>query len=118
VGRSRFATDIMAEHALFLRLLMPPPEVAEKERVDALRFERSSVGRGQAVGLCTPDQPRCLARQCCFKPRSVRATRPQSWHFVSEGAARSTVVIEPLLSASGGTSSISAADCPGSCERP
>jgi hypothetical protein len=34
---ARFATDIMAEHALFFALLMPP-EVAEKERVDALRF--------------------------------------------------------------------------------
>jgi hypothetical protein len=34
---ARFATDIMAEHALFFALLMPP-EVAEKERLDALRF--------------------------------------------------------------------------------
>ncbi len=34
---ARFATDIMAEHALFFALLMPP-EVAAKERAEALRF--------------------------------------------------------------------------------
>ncbi len=34
---ARFATEIMAEHAVFFALLMPP-EVAEKERTDALRF--------------------------------------------------------------------------------
>ncbi|MGH8627915.1 MAG: hypothetical protein ACREYC_22495 [Gammaproteobacteria bacterium] len=34
---ARFATDIMAEHALFFALLMPP-EVAGKERAEALRF--------------------------------------------------------------------------------
>jgi hypothetical protein len=34
---ARFATDIIAEHAVFFALLMPP-EVAQKERVDALRF--------------------------------------------------------------------------------
>jgi hypothetical protein len=34
---ARFATDIMAEHALFFALLMPP-ELAPKERAEALRF--------------------------------------------------------------------------------
>ena len=34
---ARFATDIMAEHALFFALLMPP-EVAAQERAEALRF--------------------------------------------------------------------------------
>jgi hypothetical protein len=34
---ARFATDIMAEHGLFFALLMPP-EVAPKERTEALRF--------------------------------------------------------------------------------
>jgi hypothetical protein len=37
---ARFATDIMAEHGLFFALLMPP-EVAEKERIEALRFSES-----------------------------------------------------------------------------
>ena len=34
---ARFATDIMAEHATFFALLMPP-EIAAKERAEALRF--------------------------------------------------------------------------------
>jgi hypothetical protein len=34
---ARFATDIMAEHAFFFALLMPP-ELAPKERAEALRF--------------------------------------------------------------------------------
>jgi hypothetical protein len=34
---ARFSTDIMAEHALFFALLMPP-ELAEKERAEALEF--------------------------------------------------------------------------------
>jgi hypothetical protein len=37
---ARFATDIMAEHGVFFALLMPP-EVAEKERTEALRFAES-----------------------------------------------------------------------------
>src|SRR5687768_13738520 len=36
---ARFAIDIMAEHALFFMLLMPP-EVAGAERADALRFHQ------------------------------------------------------------------------------
>jgi hypothetical protein len=34
---ARFATDIMAEHAFFFALLMPP-ELAARERVESLRF--------------------------------------------------------------------------------
>lgn len=34
---ARFATDIMAEHSLFFALLMPP-ELAPKERAEALAF--------------------------------------------------------------------------------
>ena len=37
---ARFATDIMAEHALFFALLMPP-EVAARERSEAEQFHRS-----------------------------------------------------------------------------
>src|SRR5687768_7393085 len=35
---ARFAADILAEHALFFALLMPP-EVAAKERAQALEFQ-------------------------------------------------------------------------------
>src|SRR5215207_10974494 len=37
---ARFATDIMAEHGIFFALLMPP-EVAERERQQALRFSKT-----------------------------------------------------------------------------
>lgn len=37
---ARFATDIMAEHGVFFALLMPP-EVAQAERTEALRFSES-----------------------------------------------------------------------------
>src|SRR5215212_8634252 len=37
---ARFATDIMAEHALFFALLMPP-EIAGPERNEALRFNET-----------------------------------------------------------------------------
>ncbi|MGH9894816.1 MAG: hypothetical protein ACREA0_23120, partial [bacterium] len=37
---ARFATDIMAEHGVFFALLMPP-EVAEKERAEALQFSET-----------------------------------------------------------------------------
>ena len=37
---ARFATHIMAEHGLFFALLMPP-EVANKERTEALEFAES-----------------------------------------------------------------------------
>lgn len=40
---ARFATDIMAEHALFFALLMPP-EVANKERTGALKFAETFSG--------------------------------------------------------------------------
>jgi hypothetical protein len=37
---ARFATDIMAEHGIFFALLMPP-EVAQKERAEALEFSET-----------------------------------------------------------------------------
>lgn len=37
---ARFATDIMAEHALFFSLLMPP-ELASRERDDAMQFHKT-----------------------------------------------------------------------------
>src|SRR5687768_8007114 len=53
---ARFATDIMAEHALFFALLMPE-ELAAKERADALRFHdgfKASYERIDANGV--PDR--------------------------------------------------------------
>src|SRR5687768_5028740 len=45
---ARFATDIMAEHALFFALLMPP-ELAPKEREEALGFQETFTALNQAI---------------------------------------------------------------------
>src|SRR5688500_17532287 len=53
---ARFATDIMAEHAFFFALLMPP-EVAGKQRTEALRFsENFSMLHKQIDGSAPPDR--------------------------------------------------------------
>jgi hypothetical protein len=45
---ARFATDIMAEHGLFFALLMPP-ELAPKEREEALRFQKTFTDLNKAI---------------------------------------------------------------------
>ena len=53
---ARFATDIMAEHGVFFALLMPP-EVAQTERQEALRFsERFADQRLGADGSLPASQ--------------------------------------------------------------
>ncbi len=47
---ARFATDIMAEHALFFALLMPP-EVAGPERKEALRFNETFTNLYQQIDI-------------------------------------------------------------------
>ena len=50
---ARFATDIMAEHALFFALLMPE-EVAAKERQEALRFKDAFTRLNHEIDAGTP----------------------------------------------------------------
>lgn len=50
---ARFATDIMAEHGLFFALLMPP-EVASKERAQALKFSQNFTKLNQKIDETTP----------------------------------------------------------------
>ena len=50
---ARFATDIMAEHALFFALLMPP-EVAGKERAEALRFSEIFTRLHKQIDTAAP----------------------------------------------------------------
>ena len=52
---ARFATDIMAEHGLFFALLMPP-EVAGKEREEALRFSETFAKLHQQVANSAPPE--------------------------------------------------------------
>jgi hypothetical protein len=59
---ARFATDIMAEHGVFFALLMPP-EVAEKERTEALRFsEQFAELHKRIASTKTPPDRGDLAR--------------------------------------------------------
>lgn len=52
---ARFATDIMAEHGVFFALLMPP-EVAEKEREEALRFSDTFAVLHQQIAHSAPPE--------------------------------------------------------------
>ena len=52
---ARFATDIMAEHALFFALLMPE-ELAANERRQALEFSRTFAGLHQRIDASAPPE--------------------------------------------------------------
>lgn len=52
---ARFATDIMAEHALFFALLMPP-EVAGEERKEAIRFNEIFANLYQQIDASPPER--------------------------------------------------------------
>lgn len=52
---ARFATDIMAEHGLFFALLMPP-EIAAKERKQALDFSKKFTKLYQQIDGTTPPE--------------------------------------------------------------
>lgn len=56
---ARFATDIMAEHGLFFALLMPP-EVAGKEREEALRFSEMFAALHQQIANFAPPERSAL----------------------------------------------------------
>jgi hypothetical protein len=59
---ARFATDIMAEHGVFFALLMPP-EVAERERTEALRFSATFAELHDRIASTqTPPDPGDLGR--------------------------------------------------------
>jgi hypothetical protein len=52
---ARFATDIMAEHGVFFALLMPP-EIAGKEREEALRFSETFTALHQQIANSAPPE--------------------------------------------------------------
>ncbi len=69
---ARFATDIMAEHALFFAMLMPP-ETAPNEREAASRFSRSFTDLHERVDAAGPPERGDLRR---FTHEVVEAIRP------------------------------------------
>jgi hypothetical protein len=58
---ARFATDIMAEHGVFFALLMPP-EVAQAERTEALRFSESFAEMHKRIASAQPSDRGDLRR--------------------------------------------------------
>ena len=52
---ARFATDIMSEHALFFALLMPP-ELAPKERQQALEFSQQFADLHSRIDANAPPE--------------------------------------------------------------
>lgn len=58
---ARFATDIMAEHAFFFALLMPP-EIAAKERAEALAFSENFAMLHQHIDSTPPPERSDLKR--------------------------------------------------------
>ncbi len=52
---ARFAVDIMAEHAIFFALLMPP-EVAGEERKEAIRFNETFTNLYQQIDTAPPER--------------------------------------------------------------
>src|SRR5687767_8423243 len=52
---ARFATDIMAEHAFFFALLMPP-EIAAKERAEALHFSEVFADLHKQIDTTAPPE--------------------------------------------------------------
>ncbi len=69
---ARFATDIMAEHALFFALLMPP-EVAGKERAEALRFSEVFATLHKQIDAAAPPERGELKR---FASNVVEQIKP------------------------------------------
>ncbi|HZN18731.1 MAG TPA: DUF2935 domain-containing protein [Micromonosporaceae bacterium] len=53
---ARFAADIMAEHGTFFAMLMPP-ELAGKERAEALRFADTFGNLHRRIAAAPPPEP-------------------------------------------------------------
>ena len=58
---ARFATDIMAEHGTFFAMLMPP-ELAAKERAEAVRFAETFAELHRRIAAAPPPDPNDLKR--------------------------------------------------------
>ncbi len=90
---ARFATDIMAEHAFFFALLMPP-EIAAKERAEALRFsEIFSVLHRQIDTAAPPDRSE-LKR---FANNVVEQIRPFTEYKAKLGEAQRSGQLRSLV---------------------
>jgi hypothetical protein len=90
---ARFATDIMAEHAFFFALLMPP-EVAAKERAEALRFSEIFSTLQKQIDTTAPPQRGELKR---FAENVVEQIKPLIEYKAKLGDAQRSGELRSLV---------------------
>ena len=89
---ARFAIDIMAEHALFFTLLMPP-ELAAKERAEAERFHKTFAALYARIESEGPPQPSALK---AFATMIVEEIKPFIDYKARLGDAQATGALRSL----------------------
>ena len=89
----RFATDIMAEHALFFALLMPE-ELAAKERAEALQFSKSFGALFERVDAGPPPERSGLRK---FTEEIVEQIKPFIEYKARLGEAQRTGELRSLV---------------------
>lgn len=90
---ARFATDIMAEHALFFALLMPP-EVAGPEREEAIGFNKTFTDLYQQIDSAAPPQQSELKS---FVSKVTESVKPFIDYKARLGEAQSTGKLRSLV---------------------
>jgi hypothetical protein len=90
---ARFATDIMAEHGLFFALLMPP-EVANPERTQALRFAEDFAALHQRIDAGSPPERGDLRR---FTSQVIEAMKPFIEYKATMGDAQKDGTLRSLV---------------------
>jgi hypothetical protein len=90
---ARFATDILAEHALFFALLMPE-ELAAKERAEALRFKATFAGLHDRIAASAPPDRSELRT---FTGAVVEAVKPFIEYKARLGDAQRTGRLRSLV---------------------
>ena len=90
---ARFATDIMAEHAFFFALLMPP-EIAAKERTEALAFSENFSILHKQIDSSAPPERSELKR---FANNVVEQIKPLTEYKAKLGDAQRSGQLRSLV---------------------
>lgn len=90
---ARFATDIMAEHALFFALLMPP-ELAANERTEAQGFHKTFSGLYARIDADGPPEPGDLKP---FATMVIEAIKPFIDYKARLGEAQAAGTLRSLV---------------------
>jgi hypothetical protein len=90
---ARFATDIMSEHGVFFALLMPP-EVAQRERQQALEFSETFARLHKRIDAAPPPERGDLPR---FTSDVVEAMKPFIEYKATLGDAQRDGTLRSLV---------------------